>query len=122
MADSKKTIANIFKDFDVSSYLIIYTRTGENDLLRYSFGTVYDCDGNLQTVSSYLDPAEIQNGTLPLCCLKVPFFAVVFNTFNNTVYPASSGEIVNFLQNPGGADRLLAVSRYVECTALVICR
>lgn len=122
IADSQNTIVNISKDFDASSQQLLYSRGGENEILRYYFGTAYDSEGSLQTMSSHLDASEIENDALPLYCLKVPSFAVVFDSAKNAVYPVSSVELVNYLQNSEAADRVLAVTRYLDCQALVIYR
>lgn len=122
IADSQNTIVNISKAFDASSQQLLYSRGGENEILRYYFGTAYDSEGSLQTMSSHLDASEIENDALPLYCLKVPSFAVVFDSAKNAVYPVSSVELVNYLQNSEAADIVLAVTRYLDCQALVIYR
>lgn len=122
VADSKNNIINIAKDFDASSLTMLYTRNGENENLRYYFGTAYNGVNNQQLVSSAIDPSLIEDMNTVTYCLKIPTFTVVYDSTLQKIYPASADEIINYIHNPSQADKLLAVTRYVECQVLVIYR
>lgn len=122
MTDSNKLIINITKDFDASSMTLLYSRTGENDQLRYYYGTAYDSEKGIQSIASATVATPIDDPASPVYCLNIPSVAVVFDSVSKTIYPIPATEIVNHIQDPGNADKLLAVTRYIDCRALVIYR